>query len=110
VSDDRKSKRWSPEDKQQDGGTSKKPFRKKGGTSRTDGKPGGKPFGKAAGKSGVKSFGKPGGKSNGKPGGKPTRTASHDDTGGNKLSLASKKRKGKQVAQGGGGPIKRRQS
>jgi hypothetical protein len=26
------------------------------------------------------------------------------------LSLASKKRKGKPVAQGGGGPIKRRQS
>lgn len=110
ASDDRKSKRWSPEDKQQDGGTSKKPFRKKGGTSRTDGKPGGKPFGKAAGKSGVKSFGKPGGKSNGKPGVKSTRTASYDDAGGNKLSLASKKRKGKPVAQGGGGPIKRRQS
>ncbi len=97
-SDDRKPKRWSPEDKQQDGGSSKKPFRAKSGPPRSDGKPAGKPFGK------------PGGKPFGKPAGKPARAASHDDAGGSTLSLAGKKRKGKPAGQGGGGPIKRRQS
>ena len=97
-SDDRKPKRWSPEDKQQDGGSSKKPFRAKSGPPRSDGKP----FGKSGGK--------PGGKPFGKPAGKPARAASHDDAGGSTLSLAGKKRKGKPAGQGGGGPIKRRQS